>query len=1354
MKKVFVLACVAAVACCAEAVTWHVNQQRGDDVAAAADATGATPFLTIQAAVAKAAAGETVLVDPGTYTGPATTNATYGVSRVVITKAITLEATGSRDDTIIEGRWDTETDPDHGLGPNAIRCVYASSDVTIKGFTLLNGATYADDASSERPKSGGGFYGYTSASNAKLVDCAFVNCSSTRGGGMRYGYAIRTLFKNCYAGKYGAATREAGTSFCVFDGCVGPQVCAYISHVLQCTFVNNVTSGDTIHATAAKTVRNCLFVSGTATGSANITLEGCWFHTSSSGTATVGEGNHYTVTDGLVAPLFGDLRPVAGGVLAGAAADCSAYLLEGYRDLDFEGKPVDWSEGKVSPGALQETVAAAGGRIVFHNATARLFVDGVAVGGGDASSNYVYDVCWPTQHHVRAVASAASKDILRLDMTLNGANKTDKRPPPNKDNEVWITAPPPGNVCEYTPYETDVILWVDANAEYEGEADGSEAKPYRVLQEAVAVNAVGSGGGNRIIKVKKGVYDQGLGASMLYCASNRVEVCNGGFPRLVAVDGPEETFIVGAADEDALDTEDKGCGPAAVRCVAANQNCAFVGFTLTGGHSGKTSNNGSIVDAVQGGAVKSAANSDSGAGGVVLVDCIVTNNVAWRGSAGYGGRFLRCLIADNYAVRLDYAVSKGVAASCVFEKNLNSYGIMGGGYAYNCTFIARDSSSARAFGNVNLYNCVCYARKAGQYAPPETAGSVAWGYDFDDARILRTDPLFRDMAGGDYHLASVSPAVGLGDPEVYEWWIQAFEDFEGNRFRFVDGKVISGAFQKLAPAVVVGVSAGPESGVSTNGVVFLDEETGATVTATEAGTRLYDGFAINGEKVEGSAASASFTYNPATMPVPGETLTAVYLTNWYVNATTGDDVLKSGASADLAKKTLAAALTYAVAGDVVHVAEGTYSDGTMLRPTYYVKKSTSAAAPYIPSRAWVKEGVQLVADGARENTVILGASDPDTAEDAEKQGCGPNAVRCVQMDANTALRGFTIRGGRVDWENIEDDNNHGGGVLPKSNAFGTCLVEDCTIEDCRARRGGGARYGTFLRCRFIGNSCSMNGTAARQAHTIGCFFDGNTGPDVVSYPAKVVCCTFGPGNVKDDGAVAPPFGTMEGDSAHVVGSLFCTAGSLAKASAFVNCAFPANAATANGSVFTNCVSSTAADLSQIDANGVPIAGLNPACDGGDISQWTEYGLDAAKDAAGKARIANAAMDIGCYEADWKGRYSADICRRSAFDVTAADAYAHEEENGEVFLPSGEIAGTFNAAGRFTFPVRVTGNGTLTVTSGGVSTDYAGPLAAFQVQADAIAGSSLAFAYVPGENDAGGAFVGLGGRLVGTAFTIR
>ena len=58
-----VLFCVAIFVCAAvhaTPTTWRVNQQSGNDTAAAADDTGATAFLTIQAAVAKASAGDTI----------------------------------------------------------------------------------------------------------------------------------------------------------------------------------------------------------------------------------------------------------------------------------------------------------------------------------------------------------------------------------------------------------------------------------------------------------------------------------------------------------------------------------------------------------------------------------------------------------------------------------------------------------------------------------------------------------------------------------------------------------------------------------------------------------------------------------------------------------------------------------------------------------------------------------------------------------------------------------------------------------------------------------------------------------------------------------------------------------------------------------------------------------------------------------------------------------------------------------------------------------------------------------------------------------------------------------------------
>ena len=77
----------------ASAVVWFVNQETGDDTAAKADDTGNTPFKTIQAAISKATAGDTVKVGPGTYNTSLYEASDTGKSRIIINKNITLEST-------------------------------------------------------------------------------------------------------------------------------------------------------------------------------------------------------------------------------------------------------------------------------------------------------------------------------------------------------------------------------------------------------------------------------------------------------------------------------------------------------------------------------------------------------------------------------------------------------------------------------------------------------------------------------------------------------------------------------------------------------------------------------------------------------------------------------------------------------------------------------------------------------------------------------------------------------------------------------------------------------------------------------------------------------------------------------------------------------------------------------------------------------------------------------------------------------------------------------------------------------------------------------------------------------------
>jgi hypothetical protein len=202
-----------------------------------------------------------------------------------------------------------------------------------------------------------------------------------------------------------------------------------------------------------------------------------------------------------------------------------------------------------------------------------------------------------------------------------------------------------------------------------------------------------------------------------------------------------------------------------------------------------------------------------------------------------------------------------------------------------------------------------------------------------------------------------------------------------------------------------------------------------------------------------------------------------------------------------------------------------------------------------------------------------------------------------------------------------------------------------------------------------------------------------------------------------------------------------------------NCAYRADAKLGSNITVTDCVTASPEELAQLDENGVPLPGKNPACDRGLLSQWTAAGLDAERDAAGNPRIANGAMDVGCYEADWKGVYSATIGKRGSVTFAEADSRAHKGDSAEVYLPEGVLSGTLNATGtgRYEFPVRMTGNGKLMVKIGNSVTEYAMTgVVSLNLQAGEY---PLSFEYVPGEDDTGGVYICSGGRIFGTSSVI-
>ena len=175
--------------------TWYV-----DDAKYGASGTGEsleTAFGTIQEAVTRASAGDTVLVAPGTYNrGSTKASGDSTSSRVVIDKDITVKSIEGAAKTIIVGAPDFTGEPLHGLGPDAVRCVAMSATGSVlEGFTLTGGYVYQSTGSDSFTVRGGGV-NIAIGNNSNLhkpfvVDCVISNNVATRGGGAFGGTLVR-----------------------------------------------------------------------------------------------------------------------------------------------------------------------------------------------------------------------------------------------------------------------------------------------------------------------------------------------------------------------------------------------------------------------------------------------------------------------------------------------------------------------------------------------------------------------------------------------------------------------------------------------------------------------------------------------------------------------------------------------------------------------------------------------------------------------------------------------------------------------------------------------------------------------------------------------------------------------------------------------------------------------------------------------------------------------------------------------------------------------------------------------------------------------------------------------------------
>jgi hypothetical protein len=209
---------------------------------------------------------------------------------------------------------------------------------------------------------------------------------------------------------------------------------------------------------------------------------------------------------------------------------------------------------------------------------------------------------------------------------------------------------------------------------------------------------------------------------------------------------------------------------------------------------------------------------------------------------------------------------------------------------------------------------------------------------------------------------------------------------------------------------------------------------------------------------------------------------------------------------------------------------------------------------------------------------------------------------------------------------------------------------------------------------------------------------------------------------------------------------------------------------------SNCVCSTTSTFNDKASTGnvekvdftsqqfvdgvIPVAGANAAVDAADESLCP--GLYTETDLRGFQRKMNGRIDIGAYEADWRGVYAMTLCS-APNALTVESASSNVVKDGDVLkINSGSIAATWrNATGKnvqCVIPVQVTGGGVLTVT---LDDEELGSVSAADGEVrlsfmNKLESQRLVFAYTPAENVGGAAFVGrfTRSRLAGLVFSLR
>ena len=1353
----------AAVGLCGASVfaanTWWVAKE--DPNASDANAgTEEAPFRTIQAALDNPdfEAGDTVNVKRGVYDeGERISDTTVISNRLLITKAVHLVGVEGAAVTHIVGAKSPGSTATGGRGDYATRCIFVdeaarTADMVIEGFTIRGGVTGCRKGSNNKELDSTVNHGgniYSSGNYPLVIDCVISNGAALKGAGLRGGTAIRCYIADNWSASSGVAVNGGRAYASIIAYNSGSQLISS-SYLCNCTLFAN---GSSLVLTGSGGSYNCIFIDN---GAPNTDF-----------TAAKTSGSVFTATNGngtvrcdrwqIVGPAAGDWRVVAGsaaetsGIGSTAGSSTFNHIPQTERYKDFYKNPIPQT-GTIMAGAVQQSAQVVAGGIALSKEDGAV-VTGMAVDGHPArAGDFVLATSYPTQFTVTATAGTVNRYIRRQPGVA-----ADFLAPRMDESILVMPLPGLGTIVSNDVKYADLEYWVDP-VNGDDANPGTEAEPFRTLIHSYDA-ARAAGKDYPVVHAVAGDYREGAARSgdyvnnSNYALTNRLCITSNHAIRYKGA-GAGQSFIWGEPDASATD----GLGDAAIGCVFAYSGYAIIqGFSLTNGYSRL------ITDARGNG--NPIFGRDYNGNMPILADCTVSG-CSGRDAISYNFRLHRCRVIDNKIVK-GVLANGGQFVSCIFSGNDltdTSRSALTGDSCIGCSYLG-PRKNIFPFGNyIKIYGCVIDTGneiRPGAYPAVSMADNLAYWHDVPT--VISAVAGFNDPANGDFRVKTYSGALRCTPlPSADDAWAATFcrfaiGDVDGRPLISPDGEhVLAGAVQETVSTANAVYFRTPNGGVGNGTAAYAagDLSSSEPIALTRAAaTRPCIGFVLDG---------VTNMFDDVALPVAlapsanGHTVLALYTKDWYVSDEDGDDG-DFGYTPRTAKKTLAAALSDAnlASGDTVHAAPGTYDKGVM---TYSETKQ-------LRSRAIVPAGVTLLGDEGAERTIIVGAA---ATVDADANGLGTNAIRCVTL-TDAAIRGFTLTGGHTacigghgteQEQNAAKSNaeNIGGGVGFATGSTDKHVVTDCIISNNVAWRGGGAYYASLRRCRVIGNKgCDGSGAASGtyRCEHYGCVVAHQRANYNVMYPSGVYDSTL----VHTTGSQFAFYVTGQNCPVRntvVIGS--------------TNNDNTQNKNVAYNSFFTKVSAKTSedyfgagsalVDASELllDADYRPVVGANVAIDGGSTNYY-KTAQSGKTDLLGGQRIYNGRLDAGALEADWRPRYAADMGGAAGLVVTEASPEVVEDA-GRVCISNGTVVVAW--ANRRapknvlqTYCIEVTGNGTLTVTIDGESTDDTSADGALKLERKTTAANTdMVFAYAPGEEDTGCAILSGFERASGSVFIIR